>query len=320
MLLLHCVAPALPTSPPNHLAPRLSRCLLTYCTDLSTPFPFPMQDAESMQRRWLRLPPAIRDHPMWAAAQVVAEAQTKASRAAAAGEPWTCPGCGCASSDRVAGPCGLQFCAANCAGRYTGRSPPGGAVAVAAAVTAPPAGAVAAAAAALGGNPSPTPSPMPAQKRRKQATPRSAADSLLSPLSLDSSGDDSSSMQAYSWQSAREGGLRGGGALEMRSRNVGHCNVSSDAKAVACRQKVLHVCSLVPERATALIPSLALQQTMPPPLWTLPVPHPAAVPPQPAGSAAGSAAQRAPPRPDQPRRPWPSAPPLLQRLLPRCLC
>ncbi|PRW58150.1 hypothetical protein C2E21_3121 [Chlorella sorokiniana] len=161
-------------------------------------------DTESMQRRWLRLPATIRDHPMWAAAQVVAEAQTKAARTAAAGEPWTCPGCGCASSDRVAGPCGLQFCAANCTARYTGRSPPGGAVAVAAAVTAPPTGAVAAAAAALGGNPSPTPSPTPAQKRRKQATPRSAADSLLSPLSLDSSGDDSSSMQAYSWQSTRE--------------------------------------------------------------------------------------------------------------------
>ncbi|KAI7844553.1 hypothetical protein COHA_001911 [Chlorella ohadii] len=161
-------------------------------------------DTESMQRRWLRLPPTIRDHPMWAAAQVVAEAQTKASKAAAAGEPWTCPGCGCASADRVAGPCGLQFCAASCAVRYTGRSPPGGAVAVAAAVTAPPAGAVAAAAAALGGNPSPTPSPTPAQKRRKQATPRSASDGLLSPLSLSSSGDDSSSMQTYSWQSARE--------------------------------------------------------------------------------------------------------------------
>ncbi len=159
-----------------------------------------------MQRRWLRLPPTIRDHPMWAAAQVVAEAQTKASKVAAAGEPWTCSGCGCASADRVAGPCGLQFCAASCAVRYTGRSPPGGAVAVAAAVTAPPAGAVAAAAAALGGNPSPTPSPTPAQKRRKQATPRSASDGLLSPLSLSSSGDDSSSMQTYSWQSAREGG------------------------------------------------------------------------------------------------------------------
>ena len=201
-----CVAPCLLCPQPIYLTADVQLSPAAPTLPHSTPFPFRMQDAESMQRRWLRLPPAIRDHPMWAAAQVVAEAQTKASRAAAAGEPWTCPGCGCASSDRVAGPCGLQFCAANCAGRYTGRSPPGGAVAVAAAVTAPPAGAVAAAAAALGGNPSPTPSPTPAQKRRKQATPRSAADSLLSPLSLDSSGDDSSSMQAYSWRSTREGG------------------------------------------------------------------------------------------------------------------
>lgn len=112
-------------------------------------------DADSMHRRFLRLPPAIRDHPMWAAAQVVAVAQGRAAAAAAAGQPWACPGCGQQGGERVAGPCGLHQCEA-CTARC--QLPLGGAAAVAAAVAAPP------------GAPTPSPSPSPGSghKRRKQ--------------------------------------------------------------------------------------------------------------------------------------------------------
>ncbi|PSC76639.1 hypothetical protein C2E20_0293 [Micractinium conductrix] len=145
-------------------------------------------DADSMHRRFQRLPLAIREHPMWAAAQVVAAAQGAAAAAAAAGRPWACPGCNCVGEEKVAGPCGMQQCPP-CVARYQ----PGGAVAIAAAVAAPP------------GTLTPTPSPTPAvgsasgHKRRKQATPRSAPPAGgLSPLSLSSSGSSSI------WQGARD--------------------------------------------------------------------------------------------------------------------
>jgi hypothetical protein len=64
---------------------------------------------------------------------------------------------------------------------------------VAATVAAPPASALSPAA------------HTPGSKRRKQATPRSAATGSLSPVSLSSSA--SSSIQAYSWRGAQEEGV-----------------------------------------------------------------------------------------------------------------
>lgn len=148
-------------------------------------------DPESMHRRYQRLPPAIREHPMWAAAQAVAQAQSLAAAAAAAGQPWACPGCEKQGGQQVAGPCGLHYCP-GCVDRYQVAAPTGGAAAVAATVAAP--------APCL----SPVPTAAPGHKRRKQATPRSAATGSLSPVSASSSGG--SSIQAYSWQCTAEEG------------------------------------------------------------------------------------------------------------------
>lgn len=158
-------------------------------------------DPQAMERRWLRLPPAIKDHPMWAAAQVVAAAQGEAARSAALGEPWACPGCGREGQERVAGPCGLHHCPC-CVTRYQLKSPPTGAAAVAAVVAAPPGGLLL----TTGTRTPPAATPGSGHKRRKQAMPRSAS-AGLSPLSLSSS--SGSSIQAYSWQSAQEAGQPG---------------------------------------------------------------------------------------------------------------
>ncbi|KAL4431100.1 hypothetical protein ABPG75_006356 [Micractinium tetrahymenae] len=195
-------------------------------------------DADSMHRRFLRLPPAIRDHPMWAAAQVVAAAQGRAAAAVAAGQPWSCPGCGQQGGERVAGPCGLHQCAA-CVGRY--HLPLGGAAAIAAAVAAPPG--------ALTPSPSPSPggragAPGSAHKRRKQATPRSAHGGL-SPASISSSG--SSSIQAYSFRSAREEGID-----DVTSKEP-----SPHHARPARRPRQQHARHATPAGAAALAPHLA---------------------------------------------------------------